>query len=80
LFKKINKEDLMYEGKFYPVTCDLAIMFPLLEMASRGHIRFIPDVLYVYRNNIPSNDHRAQPGRQQWFDQLIRGKSKYQPL
>lgn len=80
LFKKIKKSDLMLEGKFFAVTWDLAIMFPMLEMASKGHIRFIPDVLYIYNNENPLNDHRTQPGLQQWCNQLIRQKSKYKPL
>lgn len=80
LFKKIKKEDLLLDGKFFAVTWDLAIMFPMLEMASKGHIRCIPDVLYIYNNHNPLNDHRTQPGLQQWCNQFIRKKSKYKPL
>jgi len=32
-WKKIAKEDLMYEGKFFEMAWDLAFMFPMLEMA-----------------------------------------------
>ena len=31
LFKKIRKEDLLYQGAFFPMAWDLAIMFPMLE-------------------------------------------------
>lgn len=48
LFQQIRKEDLAFEGETWSSQCcDLATMFPMLEMADdRG--RFIPDVLYVY--------------------------------
>jgi hypothetical protein len=48
LFQQIDKEDFAFEGeKWSPQCCDLATMFPMLEMADdRG--AFIPDVLYVY--------------------------------
>jgi len=47
LYKRIKVEDLKYQGKFVPFGGDLAIMFPMLEMAGE-HSKFIPEVLYVY--------------------------------
>jgi hypothetical protein len=41
LFKKIKKEDLLYEGEFVLMSWDIAMMFPMLEMESKGHIAFI---------------------------------------
>ena len=41
LFKKIRKEDLMLNGKFYEVNADMAVMIPLLEMAGPTHSKFI---------------------------------------
>lgn len=47
LFQQIRKRDLFWQGDWSPECCDLATMWPMLEMADdRG--RFIPDVLYVY--------------------------------
>ncbi len=62
LFKKIVKEDLLHEGKFYQVAWDLAIMFPMLEMAHNRHIRYISNILYKYNDQNPLNDHRQAPG------------------
>lgn len=59
LFKKINREDLLYKNEFCPVVWDLALMYPALEMASKGHITFIPDILYVYNDNNPISDHKT---------------------
>ncbi len=47
LYKRIKIEDLKFNGKFVPFGGDLAIMFPMLEMAGM-HSRFIPEVLYEY--------------------------------
>lgn len=52
LFHKINLEDLMYEGSFFPKAADVATMYPMVEMAGT-HVKFIPEVLYVYNNKNP---------------------------
>lgn len=57
LFKKIEKNDFLYEGKFLPMGWDLAFMIPMLEMA-HGHFRFIDEVLYLYNRSNPINDHK----------------------
>jgi glycosyltransferase involved in cell wall biosynthesis len=52
LFKLVKLEDLIadnipgFEGDFYPAANDVAMYFPMVEMAHK-HIKFIPDVLYV---------------------------------
>lgn len=48
LFQKIKTQDLIYDGKWYDNAQDLAMMFPMLEMAGPKHILFIDEVLYVY--------------------------------
>lgn len=80
LFQKINIEDLLYNGEFISVTSDLAFMFPMLEMAGR-HIKFIPEVLYVYDQDTPYNDHRLRLSEQIAMEMYLRTeKMKYQPL
>lgn len=59
LFKRIKREDLMVDGKFYPVSCDLAMMFPMIEMCGFEHARFIADTLYLYNGVNPLNDHKV---------------------
>jgi glycosyltransferase involved in cell wall biosynthesis len=52
LFKQVKLEDLItdsipgFEGDFYPAANDVAMYFPMVEMA-HTHIKFIPDILYV---------------------------------
>jgi len=69
----------MHENKFFSVAYDLAIMFPILEMAA-GRWMFIEDVLYVYNERNPLNDFRIHCMEQIRADKLIRSRRKYQPL
>jgi glycosyltransferase involved in cell wall biosynthesis len=52
LFKLVKLEDLIadkiqgFAGDFYPASNDVAMYFPMVEMA-HTHIRFISDVLYI---------------------------------
>lgn len=80
LFKRIRKEDLLHEGDFFPTGGDFAFMYPMLEMASRGHIAFIPDVLYVYNHHNPISDHHKDLDLQIWLSCVIRDMPKYDPI
>lgn len=62
------------------VCSDLAIMFPLIEMAGWDRIRFIQDCLYVYNDESPLNDHKVRGREQKEIEFWIRGKKPYQRL
>lgn len=79
LFKRIQKEDLMHEGKFFQVTWDMAFMFPMLEMAGY-HSRHIPEVLYVYNQSNPINDYKVRLPLVLAMERFIREKQKYARL
>jgi glycosyltransferase involved in cell wall biosynthesis len=79
LFKKIRLEDLVEEGKFYTAAWDLAIMFPMMEMA-REHVFFTPDILYVYNFETPLNDEKIRAREQQRIEKAIRAKPVYKEL
>ena len=78
LFKRIKKEDLMHEGKFFPMAWDVAFL-PMLEMATQKHIRFIPDILYVYRHH-QFNDYNVNYPLLAKMEAVIRSRAPYQPL
>lgn len=80
LFKHIRTEDLFYNGDFFPMTYDLAMMFPMIEMAREGHFRFIPDVLLDYNTSNPINDHKVSKELQQKCDTIIRSREPYAPI
>jgi glycosyltransferase involved in cell wall biosynthesis len=77
LFKKINKEDLMYEGKFLSMAWDVAMMLPMLEMASDGHIACIEDILYTYNEDNPLNDHKVDLDLQRFLGFYAANKPPY---
>ncbi|MCI5051711.1 MAG: glycosyltransferase family 2 protein [Simkaniaceae bacterium] len=79
LFRYIKKEDLMYEGKFFPTTYDLAIMLPMIEMA-REHCFFTPNVSYIYNFGTPSNDGKIHREEQIFFEKYIRNLPIYPRL
>ena len=89
LFNKVDDRDLRYCGakkvyksyrnQYVPSACDLAMMFPMLEMASRGHIYYVKDVIYIYnRNNC--NDCFVDRQLQATIDSYVRSKTPYRPL
>ncbi len=80
LFKKIKKEDLLYEEEFFQATSDRAIMYPMLEMASKGHIKYIPEIWYVYRDNTGFNDNKTNRYLQLHIKDILIKKEPYTPL
>ncbi len=87
LFKKIRKEDLMLNGKFYEVNADMAVMIPLLEMAGPTHSKFISDILYVYNYTNPLCDYLKEPSSnphqspaQAALEKVIRALPPYEAL
>jgi len=79
LFKCIKKEDLMVDGVFVPMSCDQAIMYPLIEM-SGGRFKYIHDILYVYNMVSPLNDHKVNQKLQVYVERAIKSRPRYQPL
>ncbi len=79
LFKKIRLQDFLYEGKFLTMAWDMAIMYPIAEMAHERHA-FIPEVNYVYNMANPINDNKVDPDLQNFMDRLIRNRPNYKRL
>ncbi|MEX0940369.1 MAG: glycosyltransferase family 2 protein [Candidatus Babeliales bacterium] len=79
LFKRIKLDDLLIKNNFFPVACDNAFMLPMLEMAG-SHVRFIPDILYVYNQETSLNDYKNHLNVQLNIAQYIHKKPRYMPL
>jgi glycosyltransferase involved in cell wall biosynthesis len=79
LFKKIRKQDLMYNGSFACMAGDMGIMFPMVEMAN-GHFAFIPDVLYIYNDVNSISEGKRDPSLQVSIGQYFRSLPSYRPL
>lgn len=79
LFKKIKLQDLLYLGKFYPMTWDMAMMFPMIEMAGERH-QFISDIMYIYNDANSISDHHVSRQLQAYLAQIIKKKTRYKRL
>lgn len=81
LWKKILLEDLKDEnGEYWNVAGDLAFMFPMLEMAGQEHYRFLPEILYIYNESNPLNDHKVNMSNVMKTVNKIRAKKEYSKI
>ncbi len=91
LFQRIKKEDFLYEEKFLPTSCDVAFMWPMLEMSgipSKTDLQvmvgtrslYIPDILYIHNHENPINDRKVARKEQIFFARYLAKKKKYEPL
>ena len=80
LWRQIRDEDLRDEdGSYFATAWDLALMFPMLEMA--GHsIKYLHDVLYVYNKANPINDDKVRRAEQLRTEKVIRARPVYPTL
>ena len=77
LWLAINHQDLLnIKKEYYPVAWDLAMMFPMLEMAGKRQ-EFISEILYVYNDNNPISDHKIKRKEQILAAKDIRKKQIY---
>jgi glycosyltransferase involved in cell wall biosynthesis len=81
LWRHIRDEDLRdtRTGDYFRTAWDLAIMFPMAEMAGPRY-RFVPEVLYVYNDDNPISDFRVRLDDQRETDELIRALPRYKQL
>lgn len=78
LWKKINVDDLKNSnGEYWSVAGDLSFMFPMVEMSGEEHFKFIPEVLYVYNESNPINDHKVNMSKVSSTVNVIRNKQPY---
>ncbi|WP_343689971.1 glycosyltransferase family 2 protein [Chitinophaga sp.] len=54
-------------GGYYMASSDMAVMFPLIEIAGHEHIACLPNIVYVYRFH-DNNDHAKPHTRQLQYD------------
>lgn len=70
LYQKIKEQDADFScmkdssGEFYKMTYDVAIMFPILEMAGPSKTIFNDTILYIYNRSNPISDDRVNQALQ----------------
>jgi hypothetical protein len=79
LAKQVKLVDFWYDGMWVPMSTDIALFLPMLEMAGK-RARYCSKILYIYNDSSPLNMHTVDPKQQRSFDKLIRAKRSYTPL
>ena len=81
LFKGIQYEDLrsLETGEYYHVAGDMALMFPMVEMAGPEHSKYIEKILYIYNRVSPYNDDKLYNALCKRTDLEIRNRPQYSP-
>lgn len=70
LFQRIAEQDPEYSclksegGQWLEFASDVALMFPLLEMAGFDRVRFNESVLYIYNDQNPISEHNRDRKKQ----------------
>lgn len=81
LWRSIKQEDLKdSNNNYWKIACDLAFMFPMVEMCGSEHYKFMYDVNYIYNESNPLNEHKVNFPEVQKMNQIIRGYKPYEKL
>lgn len=67
------------DGKLLDVAYDFALYMSLMELAG-SHIRYIPDVLYLYNEGNPLSDWRLRAEKQRANGAMVRKTPRLTPL
>jgi hypothetical protein len=79
LWKKVKDEDLRDgQGNYYESAWDLAMMWPMLEMAGFSRVKFIPEKLLVYNMENPNGDTRLRVRQQMYYTDYLARKTPYE--
>jgi len=80
LWKRVRDSDLRdADGEYYTMASDLAMVFPILEMAGTRQ-EAIAEPIYIYNCNNPLSDHNKDPSLQVRVEKEIRKRKKYEPI
>jgi len=79
LWRGIKDEDMreLQTGNYYTVAGDMAIMFPMVEMAGRAHSKYIDKILYIYNQSTPFNDEKIYYSKCKICSTEIRNRTRY---
>ncbi len=80
LFKQIKLQDFFINGKFGQAAADLISMYPMLEMSTKEHAFFIPEVLYLYNTGNPISEFQIVNAKQMEVFHSLTKYPTYKPL
>lgn len=67
-------------GEWYSMTCDVAMMYPLMEICGYEKIKFNDKILYIYNDSNPISDVKKNMKLQLDINHEINNKPKFQKL
>ena len=81
LWRNIKESDLKDENGNYWQWCgDLCFMYPMLEMATEEHYRFMPEINYIYNSDNPINEHKVNMEMVNLYTNILKAKTPYGKL
>lgn len=86
LYQKIKDQDAEFscmkdvDNNFYKMTYDVAIMFPIMEMAGFDKTKFNDTILYIYNRSNPISDDRVNQALQTGIHIEISNKKKFNKI
>jgi len=81
LWKHIRKDAFVgCDGQYYQSAADLAIFWPLAELAGLDRIVHIEEPIYIYNDLNDLNDHKLNPELQKKCERQIRRKSPHRRI
>jgi glycosyltransferase involved in cell wall biosynthesis len=79
VWKCVDHKDLIGpDGLYARVAWDLAIMFPMLEMAGPNRVKFVYERVYTYNQETPYNDSKMRLREQMFFADFFAAKKPYE--
>jgi glycosyltransferase involved in cell wall biosynthesis len=79
LFNEINKNDLcdpFGKNHYCQYAGDASILYPIIEMCGNEKSFFLDEVLYLYNDNLPTNEHNISSINVEKYSKYIRTKQK----
>ena len=86
LYHQIKNQDREFaclkdrEGNFYKMTYDVAITFPIFELAGFDRVQYNDKILYCYNFSNPISDHRVNQQLQTAIHREIANKPKFRQI
>jgi glycosyltransferase involved in cell wall biosynthesis len=78
LFDLINDNDLRDDdGEYFKMAGDAALLYPLIELAGNGRVRFIDKILYLYNDLSELNEMKVNSSKQVNIANKVRSKPEY---
>lgn len=81
LYRRLKKDWYIGpDGEPLRVCSDLALMFPMMEMAGKEHIKHINRPIYIYNDMSPHNDHKVRGKEQKEIEYWLRFQEPYHKI